>query len=192
MTLDRVRVTGGTAASGGGIANRNGTMLITNSLIDHNAATVGGGDGGGIINFGGDAGASANLTIRNTTIAFNTARLAGGLISYGNDGDAMTLDHVTIADNTATDRGVGGMNLPLTGVFSVGSTIVAGNTPSNCGGAQPTSAGYNLENGHDCRFDRPRRHRRPRHRPERPGRRDRRAAHPQGQPGPQPRPRSTA
>ena len=80
-------------------------------------------------------------------------KTACGVEVYGNDGDAMTLDHVTIAGNTATDRGVGGMNLPPTGVFSVGSTIVAGNTPTNCGGAQATSAGYNLENGHDCRFD---------------------------------------
>ena len=37
---------------------------------------LGGGDGGGIINFGGDAGGAAQLTVRNTTIAFNTARLA--------------------------------------------------------------------------------------------------------------------
>ena len=54
------------------------------SLIDSNTATQGGGDGGGIINFGGDLGAPASLTISNSTIAFNTARLAGGLISYGN------------------------------------------------------------------------------------------------------------
>ena len=152
VTLDRVRVTGGTAAGGGGIANRNGTMLIVNSLIDHNAATVGDGEGGGILNFGGEVGAAASLTLRNTTIAFNTARLAGGLSSTGTAQDAMTLDHVTIADNAATDRGVGGLNLPAVGVFSVGSTIVAANGASNCGGAQAASAGYNLENGHDCRF----------------------------------------
>ena len=46
----------GPAYSGGGIANRNGTMTIQNSLIDHNRADMGGGDGGGIINFGGDGG----------------------------------------------------------------------------------------------------------------------------------------
>ena len=38
VTLDRVRVTGGTASSGGGVANRNGSMLIEHSLIDHNSA----------------------------------------------------------------------------------------------------------------------------------------------------------
>ena len=78
-----MRVTDGLAYSGGGIANRNGSMLIQNSLIDSNG-DVGGGDGGGILNFGGDGGASANLTVRNSTIAFNTARLAGGIISTGN------------------------------------------------------------------------------------------------------------
>ena len=152
VTLDRVRVTGGTAASGGGIANRNGSMLIDSSLIDHNAASIGGGDGGGIINFGGDAGASAQLTIRNTTIALNTARLAGGLISYGSPADAVVLEHVTIARNTALDRGYGGIVVPDTGLFSVGSSIVANNTAPDCGGAQPASAGYNLAAGSTCRF----------------------------------------
>ena len=73
-----MRVTGGSASSGGGVANRNGTMLIRNSLIDHNSALPGGGDGGGVINFGGDLGAVAALTIENSTIAFNSANLAGG------------------------------------------------------------------------------------------------------------------
>ena len=63
VTLDHVRVTDGRAFSGGGVANRNGTMLIQNSLIDHNFAIDGGGDGGGVINFGGDGGAPATLVV---------------------------------------------------------------------------------------------------------------------------------
>ena len=36
LTLDRVRVTGGIASSGGGIANTGGTLTIDRSLIDGN------------------------------------------------------------------------------------------------------------------------------------------------------------
>ena len=52
-----MRVTGGHAYSGGGIANRNGTMTIQNSLIDHNVATTAAATAAAIINFGGDGGA---------------------------------------------------------------------------------------------------------------------------------------
>ena len=86
-------------------------MLIQNSLIDHNFAADGGGDGGGVINFGGDGGGPATLVVRDSTIAFNTARLAGGLIGYGNTGDAVTLEGVTLARNLATDRGIGGVSV---------------------------------------------------------------------------------
>jgi hypothetical protein len=53
VSLDHVRITGGAAPRGGGIANLNGTLTIENSLIDANAATVSGagdaedGSGGG-------------------------------------------------------------------------------------------------------------------------------------------------
>jgi hypothetical protein len=150
VTLDGVRVTGGRAYSGGGIANRNGVMLITNSLIDHNAAPDGGGDGGGILNFGGDGGASAHLTIRNSTIAFNSARLAGGLISYDNPQDEVTVDRVTVAYNSGGDRGTGGLAL-TTGTISVGGTIVAANPGGNCSAPVP-SAGFNVEDTNTCGF----------------------------------------
>ena len=159
VELDRVRVTDGLAYSGGGVANRNGSMLIQNSLIDSSSATLGGGDGGGILNFGGDGGASAQLTVRNSTIAFNTARLAGGIISYGHQLDSVTLSGVTVAHNTATDRGVGGVALPATGAFRIGSSIVADNFVAsntwNCGGPVPISDGYNVESGLDCGFTQP-------------------------------------
>ena len=43
-------------------------MLIDSSLIDHNQATVPneGGDGGGILNFGGNNAGSAHLIVRNS------------------------------------------------------------------------------------------------------------------------------
>ena len=158
VTLDRVRVTGGRAYSGGGIANRNGQMTIVNSLVDRNQAPDGGGDGGGIINFGGDGGGAAALTVQNSTLAFNTARLAGALISYGSVEDRVTLDGVTVARNSGGDRGVGGISFGAdSGVLSARSTVVADNIaqglPSNCGGGQAlASQGWNVESGTEYSF----------------------------------------
>ena len=77
VTLDHVRVTDGNATGGGGIANESGTMTIVSSLIDANivATSNGNGDGGGILNIGGNG--QANLTVRDTTIAGNRAQSTG-------------------------------------------------------------------------------------------------------------------
>jgi hypothetical protein len=158
VLLDRVRVTGGSASSGGGLANNNGQMTIRDSLIDHNSALQGGGDGGGIINFGGDGGNAAALTLQNSTIALNAARLGGALITRDNPQNAVTLENVTVARNAATDRGVGGIAFGATpGGVSARASIVAGNTaqglPSNCGGGStPVSNGANVESGSECGF----------------------------------------
>jgi len=152
VTLDHVRVTDGRAFSGGGVANRNGTMLIQHSLIDHNFAMDGGGDGGGVINFGGDGGAPATLVVRDTTIAFNTARLAGGLIGYDNPGDSVTFEGVTLARNLATDRGIGGVSV-APGGFQARGSIFSDNAsdagPSNCG-TVPVNNGGNIDSVGDC------------------------------------------
>src|SRR3954469_1687593 len=80
--LSHVRVTGGDAAQGAGIAaTAPRTLLILSSLIDHNvatqAATGGGGDGGGIY-FQGTS-AARTLSMTDTTVAVNTARNGGGI-----------------------------------------------------------------------------------------------------------------
>ena len=68
--------TGGSASAAAASPTATARCRSSNSLIDHNSALEGGGDGGGIINFGGDGGAAAALTIENSTVAFNSARLA--------------------------------------------------------------------------------------------------------------------
>ncbi|MDA0181840.1 Ig-like domain repeat protein [Solirubrobacter phytolaccae] len=156
VTLDGIHVYGGSALSGGGIANRNGTMTINRSLIERNSATQGGGDGGGIINFGGDGGSAASLTIRNSTIASNTARLAGGLISYGSPQNTVTTEGVTIAQNHAGDRGTGAVQIGE-GSWFAQLTLVADNfheqTSSNCGGTKAVSNGWNVETSNgECGF----------------------------------------
>jgi hypothetical protein len=160
VELDHVRVTGGLASSGGGIANDNGAMLIHNSLIDHNVAgqPFDGNDGGGIVNFGGDSQASASMTIRDSTIAFNTARLAGGIASYGSTGDSMTLEGVTIARNTGGDRGIGGISV-AEGSFQARGSMFASNQDdlgaSNCASPGPLSNGGNVDSGGDCNLTDP-------------------------------------
>ena len=87
-------------------------------------------------------------------MAFNTARLGGGINSWANPGNMVTLHSVTLARNTATDRGIGGIALdPGTGFAR--ATLIADNTgngsPSNCSQAL-TSNGWNVETGTNCGF----------------------------------------
>jgi Bacterial Ig domain len=153
LTLDHVRITNGSGYSAGGAANRGGTMTILNSLIDNNRALNGGGDAGALLNFGGD-GPAATLVVRDTTIAFNSARLTAGVLEYGNDADSTRLERVTVAYNQSGDRGGGAIAGSF--AFHVAGSIVAWNTtqgnPSNCGGGV-TNDGGNLETGEGCGFD---------------------------------------
>ena len=155
VILDHVRVTSGSALSGGGVANRNGSLVIAFSLIDHNQALTGGGDGGGIINFGGDGGAPAQLTVIDSTIASNTARLVGGIIQYGNPGDSTTLRDVTMAFNQTGDRGgpgnlsVGTETASLLNTILADSLGAAGPAP-NCDGVGVASAGSNVADDASC------------------------------------------
>ena len=78
----------------------------------------GGGDGGGIINFAAISG-RRRLTLINTTVAF--ARLAGGIMAMDRL-YAVNLINSTVARNTATDRGVGGVAFPASGQFRIGNS----------------------------------------------------------------------
>lgn len=160
VILDHVRVTNGSALSGGGVANRNGSMVIAFSLIDHNQALTGGGDGGGIINFGGDGGAPAQLTLIDSTVASNAARLVGGIIQYGNPADSTTLRDVTMARNLTGDRGgagnlsVDGAGASLLNTILADSLGAAGPAP-NCGGVALASAGSNVADDASCNLTQP-------------------------------------
>jgi hypothetical protein len=158
VLLDHVRVRNGQAYSGGGIANRNGAMTIRNSLIDHNQALFGGGDGGAIINFGGNGGAAASLVMKDTTVAFNSANLAGGIISRGNTANTLAFESVTLAYNNANS--VGGVHVPAAdgGAFTTRGSILAQNFASggaNCDAPAMVSNGANVEDGTTCDHDGP-------------------------------------
>ena len=148
LTLVHVRLTNGSAAGGGGgIANSGGSLNVINSLIDHNAAPAG--DGGGILSLGVVGATSATLALANSTVAFNTASLAGGISSRGNAANVTSLLQVTLARNTST-MNPGGLAIAGDGesAQSYGSLIAAnvGDTASNCTGTVSNSGG-NLEDG---------------------------------------------
>ena len=152
VSLDQVRVTNGQAGTGAGIANRSGTMTITNSLIDGNTATA---TGGGIANGDGTMLGAASLTVRNATVTGNTAAQGGGIASLGDLTNALALQNVTVAANHTSGGGAGGISVAA-GTFSMGSSIVAGNTrvpggeTANCGGTKANSDGWNVETTDEC------------------------------------------
>jgi len=152
VSLDHVRVSGGSAYSGGALGNRNGTMTIANSVLAFNTANQGGSDGGAIVNFGGDGGAAANLALRNSTIAYNTAGNSGAISQWGNDADTTTLESTTVAFNSA-NISTGGINAGQ-GTISVRNSLLAANTlaqaNSNCGADRILSLGHNVEDGTTC------------------------------------------
>jgi len=153
VTLDHVRVTNGSGYSAGGLANRGGTMVVQNSLIDSNSALNGGGDAGAILNFG-EGGKGATLIVRDTTIAFNSARLVGGIFEYGDPADSTTLTRVTLAYNSSGDRG--GAAIQGDNPIHVSGSILATNFSQSGGpNCAPNVAddGGNLESGSECGFD---------------------------------------
>jgi hypothetical protein len=159
LSLDHVRVTGGSAQLGGGIGSSGGRVNVAHSLIDHNAAHANANDangvGGGITSVGARA-AIAVLNVSDSTIAFNTALRAGAVAETGNTGDTTSLERVTLARNTAISANPGGL-LSLQGATTIHASIVADNigvvpnaaavvaAPSNCQIASPTDGGANIE-----------------------------------------------
>jgi hypothetical protein len=132
-------------ASGGGIANKGGTVNIINSTFSGNTAYV---NGGGILNNGslsitgstfsnnhGGSGGGVHtfgtLTLKNSTLSGNDATNGGGLMYSG--GPA-SITNCTITGNTGYGGGIynhvyelGGGSVPA-GVFTIRNSIVAGNS----------------------------------------------------------------
>ena len=171
LNLNEVLITGGTAQSGGGISNDEGTLIVSRSLVYNNSANSGGADSGGIQNYGHTA--AGQLVVEDSTIAGNSSNLGGGIYSWcdgGTNGDCSsdgtpnttTIINSTIAGNDGGTRNSSGGGLLATqGTIFVENSIVAGNTvasgatASNCGASSPgviTSLGHNLDDGTDCGF----------------------------------------
>jgi CSLREA domain-containing protein len=171
LTLSGVTVRKGrTSGFGGGIENQ-GTVVLTNAVLDGNLSV--GSRGGGLHNDGPAAAAtlidvtvsnnqasgtggggidnfSGVLSLTNVTISGNAATApggeGGGLAQVGGSPSSV-LANVTIAGNTAGLQS-GGISV-LSGTITLRNSIVANNTPSfsNCRATAPgtfASKGFNL------------------------------------------------
>jgi hypothetical protein len=130
LTLTGIRVRGGQAQLGGGIAVR-GALVATNSLIDGNFATTGGGV---------HAEASGTVQLTNVTLANNQ----GGGISSTSNG-AIDLMHVSVGRNT-------GAGLSIAGPVSAQGSIVASNTGAACVATTFSSVATSVAGDASCGF----------------------------------------
>ena len=165
LTLQNLTIANGnTGGNGGGVLNA-GTLIVTNSTFTANQA----GSGGAISNASGGAG---TVTITGSTFSGNTATNGGAIYNSGN---AVTITNSTFTGNSATAGGAilgdGGLitlrNVTISGNSAVGSgggifdgidnseahnSIIANNTPTNCGGSAIDSipSSYNLIGDASC------------------------------------------
>ena len=151
---------------GGGIAmsteepNDHLTLEAMDSAITGNTAGGGAseadGKGGGLAFDAEGAGSVPTLRLENSTVSSNSvgegnaqASGEGGGIAFTRG--AVTLNHVTVADNAAGgfEPNGGGLDMVHTGV--VENSILAANTGGNCE-VTVTSGGHNLDDGTLCGF----------------------------------------
>ncbi len=140
--LNNVRLTGGTATSGGGgIHNVSGSMTISNSRIEFNNGAA----GGGIFN---DF-ASANLNISYTEIRSNTATvgLGGGLHNLNG---SVSIDRSSVVNNSAF-RG-GGISSGLAAITNVTNSLVGSNSAQTTGGGVAAD-GSGIVTSQNCIID---------------------------------------
>jgi hypothetical protein len=116
--LSGLTITGGSAGTGGGVANYGGELSLTNVTISGNSAN----GGGGLFNAG-------TATLTNVTVSGNSAATAGGLFNLHG---MLSLTNVTVSGNSAAYAGGGLYNYK--GTTSLTNVTVSGNSASNTGG----------------------------------------------------------
>jgi hypothetical protein len=132
---------GNTASTNGGGLYNYGAITLERVALTHNQAS---GFGGGIAN-------SEELTLWNVTLSGNGASSGGGL--YNTGGSTMSLDHCTVAGNTATIAGTayyGWTGSETTLHNNILAGTVPGNTWVNAGIAAIINLGYNLCSDTSC------------------------------------------
>ena len=147
LTLEQARVTDGTADEGGGIANLSGQLRVFHSLLDGNVASQF--SGGAILNSASlpSDPAAGQLTILHSTFAHNTGSSTGGAISTEYISTA-SITYATIAYNDGGGRA-------LVGKASMAASVLAGNAGGACSSSNLTDAGFNVEDGTTCAFNKP-------------------------------------
>jgi len=127
------------ADGGGAIRCLGGTLRVERTAVVNNKATRG--NGGGIGVTGGAA------TVVNVTLSGNTASSRGGGLFLGSP-EAGSANHLTVTRNTAAEGG--GLFVSSTSTFTVGNSIVAGNTGGDCRGALGEAGFVLLETAANC------------------------------------------
>lgn len=124
ITVTNSSIIGNEANDGGGIYNRRSEMVIANSFVFDNFAKH---FGGGILNNRD----TAEMTVIDTFISGNTARVGGGGI-HNNETARITVLNSTLSGNTTLDQGEingGGGLLNYTSSYAIlQNTTVSGNT----------------------------------------------------------------
>jgi len=138
MTLTNVTLARNTAPDGGGLQAYNTWVELDNCTVTDNQAL--GGPGGGI------SSASDSLsfmTLRNVTVAGNTAREGGGIQAWRT---RLELDSCSITDNEATESWGGGISVTTDslGSLTLKNVTVARNTAQDGGGIQTFKARVEL------------------------------------------------
>jgi hypothetical protein len=105
-TISHSTIAGNSGSFGAGIGNFvGGHLTVSKSTIRDNTAS---GDGGGIYNHDDPAGrVRTGVLLVNSTVIGNSAESGGGIMSDANGGAFVTVDNSTIVSNTARVRGGG-------------------------------------------------------------------------------------
>ena len=138
LNIEELSSFSGNVASqdGGALRVAGGIVTIDKSSFSNNRA-----DEGGVIEIW-----NGSLRLENTTLSGNHAR-EGGAINAGADLDSassVTLIHVTMADNTADERGA---SIALTGAqatLSIGNSIISGETAEGVTQCHPGVSEYSV------------------------------------------------
>lgn len=138
LNIDSLSTFSGNTASqdGGAMRVAGGIVTIEQSSFTNNSA-----DEGGVIEIW-----NGSLRVENTTMGMNSAR-EGGAINAGADLDSatsVTLIHLTMASNTATERGAA---IALTGsqaTLSIGNSILSGETAEGVTQCHPGVSEYSV------------------------------------------------
>ncbi|WP_028470765.1 DUF4347 domain-containing protein, partial [Neptunomonas japonica] len=144
VSLNQVVISGNTADWGAGVYNQ-GTLNVTDSVIEGNTATGTAAWGGGLMNEG-------SATLERVTFSGNTADYGGGIYSDG-PGSTTSLVNVTVSGNSAIENlsssdSAGGGLYAGRGTFNiVNSTITENVAPSaQGGGIGAENATINIQN----------------------------------------------
>ncbi len=135
LTLADSTIEGNTAGGAGGGLHNSGQAAVTGSTLAANVSDL---DGAGLANVAGGI-----LHLTNTTLSGNLSNGSGGGIYQDGASSELTVNHVTIAFNSATQ---GGGILAADGTVDVTHAIVANNTAAT----DPDVSGSFTSSGHNA------------------------------------------